>query len=356
MSAFWRKPIGNEQGATIVMVAVSLAALLAAAAIAIDLGMLLDTRGESQRATDAAALAGASALLDYDAPEDEAKVQLRAREYASLNTMRGSAIQDAEIVDVELDRTQALVRVTVQRPAVETWFANIFGVASVPVGSRSAARAVGSGTANCLKPFAVPDHAYSPATYGELRLVVDSRDDEYVLVGFGGGPPGGGNFHDDIRLPCNDRTARISLADPWLWAKPSGGLPPGQVRNPFNDLYDSDPGLFYDESDGKFYRTVSGVVVEEPNWRASPRVGNVAVLDHSTIVYDPTGAYMVRIVDFVAVFFEGPPQQCGGTNAYCRNASNTWVYGRFFPAIGEADNCFVTDTCGPNLFRLRLVE
>jgi hypothetical protein len=283
-------------------------------------------------------------------------VQRRAREYARRNTMRGSAIQEAEIVDVELDRTQALVRVTVQRPAVETWFANIFGIAAVPVGSRSAARAVGSGTANCLKPFAVPDNAYAPATYGERRLVVDSRNDEYVLVGFGGGPPGGGNFQNDIRLPCNDRTARISLADPWLWAKPSGGIPPGQVRNPFNDLYDSDPALFYDESDGKFYRTVAGVTVEEPNWRASPRVGNVAVLDHSTIVYNPTGAYRVRIVDFVAVFFEDPSQQCGGTNAYCRDASNTWVWGRFFPAIGAADNCFVTGTCGPNLFRLRLVE
>jgi hypothetical protein len=271
--------------------------------------------------------------------------------------MLTTSITPDEVIGVQVIRDSAKVRVTLQRGAVDTWFAGIFGISTVPVGSVSAARVVGSGTAGCLKPFAVPSDAYDPDAYGELRKVVDSRDDSYVLIGFGGGPPGGGSFHDDIRLSCNDRTARISLADPWLWAKPSGNIPAGQIRNPFNDLHDTDPGLRYDESDGKFYR---GTEVE-PNWRASPRVGNVAIVDESTIVLNPSGTYLVRIVDFVSVFFEGKElhrEVCEGKklNAYCDDTNESWVFGRFFPAIGQADNCMVTNTCAQGLYRLRLVE
>jgi hypothetical protein len=354
----------NRRGAVIPIVAVCLVMLITCAAIAVDLAMILNTRAESQRGSDAAALAGAAAFVGAlqagrPAPQDSLVTVAEAILWAGRNRMLSTAVAPSEVVSVEVIRDSAKVRVTVQRAAVSTWFARIFGVNSVPVGSMSAARSAPSGTAGGLKPFAVPSHAYDPDAYGELRLVVDSRNDEYVLVGFGGGPPGGGNFQDDIRLPGNDRTARISLADPWLWAKPSGGLPPGQIRNPFNDLYASDPTLVYNEGDGKFYRNG----VEELNWRASPRVGNVAIVDESTIVYNPTGAYMVKIVDIVAVFFEGPPQheiQCAGSHkkndAYCSEPSQTWVWGRFFQAVGQADNCVVTNTCAPSLYRLRLVE
>jgi Flp pilus assembly protein TadG len=349
-----RRQLGNERGATYALVGVCLVALLGAVALAVDVGMLYDTRTESQRASDAAALAGASALMDYSAPQDSVMAVARAINFAGQNRMRGTPVTPTEVQNVELIRPNSRVRVTIRRPAVPTIFARVFGIESVSVGTVSAARVAASGTVSCLKPFAVPDTAYSPNTFGQRRLVVDSRDDGFVLIGFGGGPPGGGSFHDDIRLKCNDRTARISLAQPMVWAKPSGGLPPGQIRNPFDDLYDSDPTLRYDASSGKFFRGT----VEEPNWRASPRVGNVAVIDHTTIRHGETGTYQVKIVDFISVYFESPNQQCPPPvkDAYCSQASNTWVWGRFFPAIGEPDDCEVTGTCSPNSFRLRLVE
>jgi hypothetical protein len=354
----------NRRGAVIPVVAVCLVMLITCAAIAVDLAMLLNTRAESQRGSDAAALAAADAFMEAvlagrPAPQDSLETVAQAILWAGRNRMLNTTVAPSEVVNVEVIRDSSKVRVTIQRAAVSTWFARIFGVNAVPVGSMSAARKAPSGTAGCLKPFAVPSDAYDPTAFGELRRVVDSRDDAFVLVGFGGGAPGGGNFQNDIRLPCNDRTARISLADPWLWAKPSGGLPPGQIRNPFNDLYDLDPTLVYDEGARRFFRNG----VEEPNWRASPRVGNVAIVDDGTIVYNPTGAYMVRIVDFVAVFFEGPlrhESQCAGSykknDAYCSEPSQTWVWGRFFPAVGQGDNCIVTNTCAPSLYRLRLVE
>lgn len=354
----------NRPGASIAIVAVSLVMLMTCAALAIDLAMLLNTRAESQRGSDAASLAATAAFVEElqketPPPGDSLAAVAAALQWAGENNMLSTSIAPGEVVSVEVVRDSAKVRVRIQRPAVATLFAQVLGVSTLPVGSMSAARAGGSGTAGCLKPFAVPSDAYDPNAYGELRRVVDSENDAYVLIGFGGGPPGGGNFHDDIRLACNDRTARISLADPWVWAKPSGGLPPGQIRNPFNDLWATDSTLVYNEAASRFERNGA----DEPNWRASPRVANVAIVDEATIVYNPTGSYMVKIVDFVSVFFESPPRhaiECLGDHkakdAYCSQPSRTWVWGRFFPAIGQADNCEVTGTCAPSLTRLRLVQ
>ena len=55
----------RKRGAMLVLVAVSLGMLIGFAALAVDFGMLYDARSETQRAADAAALAGASAYLDY---------------------------------------------------------------------------------------------------------------------------------------------------------------------------------------------------------------------------------------------------------------------------------------------------
>src|SRR5579884_3664034 len=53
-----------ERGASLVLVAAVLVALLAAASLAVDLGLLYVARSQAQRAADAAALAGASAFVD----------------------------------------------------------------------------------------------------------------------------------------------------------------------------------------------------------------------------------------------------------------------------------------------------
>ncbi|MGH7542226.1 MAG: pilus assembly protein TadG-related protein, partial [Gemmatimonadota bacterium] len=54
-----RRAVRDEQGATLVMVALGSLVLLSTLAIAVDMGMLLTARGESQRTADGAALAGA---------------------------------------------------------------------------------------------------------------------------------------------------------------------------------------------------------------------------------------------------------------------------------------------------------
>jgi hypothetical protein len=46
----------------------------------------------------------------------------------------------------------------VRRAAVQTWFARIFGVATVPIGAHAAAEASEAGVGKCVKPFALPDY------------------------------------------------------------------------------------------------------------------------------------------------------------------------------------------------------
>lgn len=157
------QPWRNERGATLVLMAVLSAVLVAILALAIDLGMLYDTRGEAQRAADAAALAGASAFIDVLPPSNPfVAAHDRAMEYAGRNTMRSTPIDTTTEVTVAV--WQDTVQVTVARASVATWFARIFGIRSVPIGARATAEAAEAGTATCLAPLAVPDIWFETST------------------------------------------------------------------------------------------------------------------------------------------------------------------------------------------------
>jgi hypothetical protein len=116
-------------------------AVLSAAALAIDVGLLYTARGESRRAAEAAALAGAGWLIT--APGDEAGARDRAKEYARLNTVRGdSVVVLDEDIDVILDSAKVRVRVNniqARGTAINTFFARVFGIGQVDVRTLAAA-------------------------------------------------------------------------------------------------------------------------------------------------------------------------------------------------------------------------
>jgi hypothetical protein len=131
-------------------------ALIAMLALSIDLGALFSARSEAQRAADAAALAGASALLEYQQGEARTAATERAFEFATSNVIRNQAITSDEVsVWVNLD--SATVRAAIRREGVPTWFARLVGIDSVDIGAEATAWAGAAGAAQCLKPFAVPD-------------------------------------------------------------------------------------------------------------------------------------------------------------------------------------------------------
>jgi hypothetical protein len=327
----------NRRGAVLPIVALCLIVILGFTALAIDVGMLFNTRSEGQRAADTAALAGASALMDFTAPHDSVNMVARAIEWAGRNRMLLKDITPDEVVSVDLIRDSSKVRVWIQRPKVSTFFSGIWGIHETPVGARSAARVWPSGTAGCLKPFAFPDSAYGPADYGRLVKIYETQNDEFMLIGFGEAQPGLGNVEPDISLPCSDRTARIAVGQ-YVWTAPDDTRL-GQVRKGFDALINSDPNLTYNEADSLFYR--NGAV--ETDWRASPRVATVAAFDPVTI---GSGTQKVKIINFVTVYFSHRTDK----------AATTTIWGRIFPVVGLTDNCMVTNTCALNAFRLRLVD
>lgn len=166
--------VGNEAGATIVVIAVSLVAMVSVVALAVDLGMLLTARSEAQRAADASAHAGATEFwLTRDADAATAPALAQALTFAGTNTIRNASVrtgtlgtgtwdgavlrQDFEEGFIEVFPDEMKVRTTILRSGVPTWFARVFGVDEVDVGATAAAAVRFAGSATCVKPFAVPD-------------------------------------------------------------------------------------------------------------------------------------------------------------------------------------------------------
>jgi hypothetical protein len=151
-----RQWASDERGAVMVVVVLALTALVALLAIGIDLGALFNARSEAQRAADAAALAGASAFLEYQEDEARAVAMDRAVDFGTQNEIRNELIAPEDMsVWVNLD--SAMVRAQVRRNGVSTWFARLVGIETVDIGAEATAWAGEAGAAKCVKPFAVPD-------------------------------------------------------------------------------------------------------------------------------------------------------------------------------------------------------
>jgi hypothetical protein len=167
-----RLGLGNERGASVVILAVSLFAMLGMAALAVDIGMLLKVRTDAQRAADAAALAGAAEFLNGDPILMREEAADSAWKYAGRNYVgwqgidtTGPIVTDSgtrRIINTPEAYIQSIpdsqkVRVWIRRAGEPTWFGNLLGVDRVTVTGRAVAQAVNAGTGKCVKPFAMAD-------------------------------------------------------------------------------------------------------------------------------------------------------------------------------------------------------
>lgn len=152
----------EERGSALAFTAVAFLGLLGMLALAIDLGMLYEARNQAQRAADAAALAGAAALVDLgNDPGVEEQAYEYARRYVEENPVRGE-VASMQPSDVEVDLDDWRVTVTVHRTAergnpVSTLFGQIIGIDAVDVTALATAEATAAGGVNCLLPLAIPD-------------------------------------------------------------------------------------------------------------------------------------------------------------------------------------------------------
>lgn len=146
-------------GQVLFVTAATLLALLGFAALSIDIGLLYHARTEAQRTADAAALAGAGAMLQ--SPGDLNRVRATVIRFASANTIRGDSVVLLP-EDVEVLPDSQLVRVRIVRSAdrgsgVPTLFARALGFREINVQSEAWASSFPAGAVNCLLPLAIPD-------------------------------------------------------------------------------------------------------------------------------------------------------------------------------------------------------
>lgn len=151
----------EDGGAIAVIFALGLTVLLGSAALAIDLGHLMNVRTESQRVADLAALAGASAFIDAPGATLTSVIDTRAKQYAALNDVNQSSVVLTS-ADIQIDIPEEKVRVTVHHTQtrgnpIQTIFARILGINSVDVVTTAVAKAYPAGGARCILPFFLPD-------------------------------------------------------------------------------------------------------------------------------------------------------------------------------------------------------
>ena len=136
----------RENGQAAALTVLFLTVLLLSAAAVIDVGSWMREDRDTQRAADAAALAGAQAL-----PEDHATAEALAIEYGTKNG--GGVLAD----DVNFETTVLAgdtIAVDVDRPA-DSFFSKIIGFDTVEVGSTAKARAGVPSAAQYVAPIVV---------------------------------------------------------------------------------------------------------------------------------------------------------------------------------------------------------
>jgi uncharacterized membrane protein len=176
----------EERGASLVLVALSLVAMLGAASLAVDLGLLYVARNEAQRAADAAALAGASAFVDSGCTSmnggcvsggaQETLAREQAEKVGAQDFVMGQAakIEDGDVsfsypTPMEPQITVDVERSTARGNAIPLLFSRLFGVTLGSVSAQATAEAFDpSGSSvpvgyGCVAPFLVPNCDPDPA-------------------------------------------------------------------------------------------------------------------------------------------------------------------------------------------------
>jgi Putative Flp pilus-assembly TadE/G-like len=173
----------RERGSTLLIVAGSLTVLLGIGALAIDIGSLYVARSETQRAADAAALAGAKVFVETgcvtsgDCTTEETTASDRATQVAQQNLVQGQSVTISGVTFKETPQNPQIT-IQVQSPNLHVYFAGAVGITTAPtVGATATAEAYNpSGQSGapafctgCVRPWLISNSA-SPVSAGASFL------------------------------------------------------------------------------------------------------------------------------------------------------------------------------------------
>ncbi|MDD3312715.1 pilus assembly protein TadG-related protein [Pseudodesulfovibrio sp.] len=347
-----KRLVRSESGVISVVAALSMVAILAMGALALDMGRIYLKRGALQTAADAGALAGANSLLaegrDLDA------LRTIVKNYAWRNMVDddrpASALTDGDILflrdgapdDVHPNQVEVKISLLEERGnPLKLGFAPILGIPSFDLTVTARAGLVGVCTSKCVKPFVVPtrftwDDQAAPGTkfYMNGEMDVDSPGEvaSVNVIGYDqndvgtqfiikpGDPvlaivPGQYNLVDlppvNKGTPVTGASAVneniIGCAGSNSYAEVAPGdelqLEPGNSKGPVSsgcgDLIDSDPGAYWSDAT----EAVEGSSHGDP--MDSPRVVIIAFYDprqppvsgRNSIIVHQLGAFFLEGVD-----------------------------------------------------------
>jgi Flp pilus assembly protein TadG len=173
----------RERGTTLFIVAGSLTVLLGLGALAVDIGSLYVARSETQRAADAAALAGAKVFVESgcvtsgDCSKQEEAATDRATQIALLNLVVGQQVSVGAVTFKETPQNPQIT-VQLQSPKLRVYFAGAIGITKAPtVNAAATAEAYNpSGQSGgprfctgCVRPWLISNSA-SPVAAGASFL------------------------------------------------------------------------------------------------------------------------------------------------------------------------------------------
>ena len=218
----------REHGQAAALTVLFMTVLLLSAAAVIDVGFWFREDRDTQRAADAAALAGASAL-----PESQSTALDRALTFGDKN---GGGVLASDVTFSTTVLPGDTISVDVDRPA-DTFFAKVVGLDSVEVGSTAKARAGVPSEARWAAPIAVD----------EKHPMLNCTP---VLTCFGPQNPttldmekvGPGAFRL-LNLDHSKGGTGSKILSEWILQGYNGSMGPGQ--------YNSDPGAKFNSSDVK---------------------------------------------------------------------------------------------------------
>lgn len=323
------------------MTALAMTVLLGAAALAIDLGHLLNVRTESQRVADLAALAGAGAFVSAPGGNVTQTARAWAIQFAAQNEVDQTAVTLLP-ADVEVNVPESRVDVTVYHSAargnaISTIFARVLGIQSVDVVTQAAAQAFPTGGTTCVLPLFLPDkwlelggdpNLYDPGT--DYYEPYDPANPTTTYTGYDQGDvgtsiiikpaqgqqgvgqpnpswyypfdaaniPGGSNYRDAIQ-GCSDPTFVYSIGQ-LLWIEPGAMI--GPTKQGFQDLINQDPNAAWDQG-LDCVMDASHVGSGNPaHCRASPRLRPAPMFDPGTA--PANGKKQVAISNFAGLFVD----------------------------------------------------
>jgi putative Flp pilus-assembly TadE/G-like protein len=333
----------DERGVAMMYVAVFLLSSLWLTSLAIDMGKLMATKTELQKAADSAALAGASAIDPLTGTIVQATARQRAYDAAASNNAlreRSEAVIIDKDADVEFIGAYK-VKVTVHRESstgnpMTTIFARSLGISSLDIHANATAESKPLiSICEGLAPFApvqVPN-GYSTNCDSLYQLKVgsgSSQQGNFMLLSYpdcNEGPCAGiGGGANAVKCYTEHGYSCCAKIGDKLFTEPGNKV--GPVRTSLNARWDADTdqrNVCYNQYRGN-----------------RSRVFTVPIIDS----FDVTGKKQVTVKGFAAFFLRVKPGNGGGNN---------FALGQFIDYVAPGET-------GPNpppdakVWGIRLVE